>query len=109
MKILVLNTGSSSVKFSLIESDKEATLLDGLADWSAAPAKLTVHPAGAAPQETPLNAATPGAAVECVLRELTPLLGGTNDVAAVGHRVVHGGPVYTASVRIDALVKRTIA
>ena len=59
MKILVLNTGSSTVKFSLIESAGEATLLDGLADWFASPAKLTVHQPGAAPRETPLAAATP--------------------------------------------------
>jgi acetate kinase len=109
MKILVLNTGSSTVKFSLVESAGEAALLDGLADWSASPAKLTLRRAGDAPHETPLNATTHGAAVEHVLHELTQLLGGARDVAAVGHRIVHGGPVYTASVRIDETVKRTIA
>jgi acetate kinase len=109
MKILVLNTGSSTVKFSLIESADETTRLDGLADWSATPATLTIHQPNAAPHETPLTAATPGAAVESVLHELTQLLGGAKDVAAVGHRVVHGGPVYTASVRIDETVKRALA
>jgi acetate kinase len=109
MKILVVNTGSSSVKFSLIDSDGEATLLDGLADWSASPAKLAVRRPGAAPRETPLDAAGEGAAVEHLLRELARRLGGADDVAAVGHRVVHGGAVYTASVLIDDAVKRTIA
>ena len=109
MKILVLNTGSSTVKFSLIESAGEATHLDGVADWSASPAKLTVQQPGTAPHETSLTAATPGAAVESVLHELTQLLGGAKDVAAVGHRVVHGGSAYTASVKVDDTVKRTIA
>ena len=109
MKILVLNTGSSTVKFSVVETHEETTLLDGLADWTASPAKLTIQRAGTAPHETPLEAATPGAAVERVLRELTQLLGNVNDVAAVGHRIVHGGPAYTASVRIDDAVKRTLA
>ena len=38
MQILVLNTGSSSVKFSLIEARGERTLLEGQADWAAEPA-----------------------------------------------------------------------
>jgi acetate kinase len=109
MEILVLNTGSSTVKFSVIESAGEATLLDGVADWSASPATLTVRRPGAPPREAPLEATGHGDAVERVLHELAQLRGGAKDVAAVGHRIVHGGPVYTASVRIDETVKRTIA
>jgi acetate kinase len=108
MQILVLNTGSSTVKFSVVESVGETTLLDGVADWSASPASLTVRRAGAEPREAPLEVTTPGAAVERLLHKLTQLPDVSGDIAAVGHRIVHGGPVYTTSVRIDEAVKRAI-
>jgi acetate kinase len=56
MNVLVLNTGSSTVKFGLIASADERVLLDGVADWSARPAGLTVRRAGAPPAEAPLPA-----------------------------------------------------
>ncbi len=107
MNVLVLNTGSSSVKFGLVASADEKVLLDGTADWTAKPAKLTLRHAGAEPVESPLAADGCGPAVEHVLRMLREER--RMEVAAVGHRVVHGGSVYTSSVRVTPEVKRKLA
>jgi acetate kinase len=113
MQILVLNTGSSSVKFSLIESDAEQVLLDGHADWSVDPARFEVRRAGESPQSHGFPVRTPREAVMHVLQWLLhgdrPLLRDRSEVAAVGHRVVHGGPLYTRSVRVTAEVKAGLA
>ncbi len=112
MLILVLNAGSSTLKFSLIESDGERLLGEGGIDWSTEPARLTVKRPGAPPQQTELTVAHHGDAVSHVLAGLTrgspPLLGDLKEVAAVGHRVVHGGDVYTRSVLVTPEVKRVI-
>jgi acetate kinase len=103
MKVLVINTGSSTVKFSLIESDGESVLLEGLADWSAHPARVEARHPGAPPVSKTVEVKGPGDAVARILDHLAQSdLGG---VAAVGHRVVHGGPVYTTSVRVTPEVK----
>jgi acetate kinase len=113
MKILVINTGSSTVKFSLVESEGEAVLLEGLADWAAAPARLEVRRSGAAPVREELQARGTADAVAAVLRRLThgtpPLIADAAEVAAVGHRVVHGGDVYTSAVRITPQVRSRLA
>jgi acetate kinase len=109
MKVLVLNAGSSTVKFSLLESEGEAVVIEGTADWSSRPAHVTVRRPGAAPVESPLAAENHREAarhlLEKMARDGAALLA---DVSAVGHRVVHGGPDFTAGVRIDASVKRRI-
>jgi acetate kinase len=109
MNVLVLNAGSSTVKFSLLESTGEAVLLDGAADWSSRPAKLTFRRPGGAPVETPLPAEGHREAarhlLEKVTREEADRHGG---LAAVGHRVVHGGQFFMAGVRVDASVKQRI-
>ncbi len=107
MNILVLNTGSSSVKFGLIESENERVLLDGAADWTAKAAKLTLRHAGANAIESPLPAGSCGPAVAHVLSLLREEK--RMEVAAVGHRVVHGGPVFTAAVRVTPEVKKALA
>ncbi len=107
MNILVLNTGSSSVKFGLIASEEERVLLDGAADWTAKPAKLTLRHAGTEAVEAPLPAEGRGPAVAHVLTLLREEK--RMEVAAVGHRVVHGGSVYTSGVLVTPEVKRTLA
>jgi acetate kinase len=113
VKVLVLNAGSSSLKFSLYESDGERVLGEGLADWSATPARLSVRREGAAETRTELAAQHHGDAtsglLEALLHGHPPLLGGTDDLGAVGHRVVHGGDRYTTAVRITSEVKAAIA
>jgi acetate kinase len=112
VKVLVLNTGSSSLKYSLFESDGEHLLGDGIADWSRQPARLTVRRPGAPDATSELALAHHGDAVGVVLAGLTrgepPLLRDLSEIAAVGHRVVHGGSRCTASVRVTPEVKAAI-
>ncbi len=106
MKILILNTGSSTVKFSVIDSEGESLLLDGQADWSSQPARLVLRCAEVAPVVTKLETAGHFAAIAHILTQLQDEEAG---IVAVGHRVVHGGPVYTTSVRITSEVKVRLA
>lgn len=106
MKVLVLNTGSSTVKFSVIETEGEAQLLDGQVDWSSQPARLTLRRHGGKSVVSTLEAAGQGAAITHILTQLHDEGIG---IAAVGHRVVHGGAAYTRSVRITAEVRARLA
>jgi acetate kinase len=102
----VLNTGSSTLKFSLMESDGERLLATGLADWSASPSRLVVKRPSQATFKKTLTISRHGEAIDPVLAELTPEHG---DIAAVGHRIVHGGERYTSSVIVTPEVRAAIA
>jgi acetate kinase len=108
MQILVLNTGSSSVKFSVVETEGERLVLSGQADWSALPAKFVLHRPGVEPLKATLQADTHTAAVTHVVEEIAPIIGDLGPLGAIGHRVVHGGDVYTRSVLIDDQVKKAL-
>ncbi len=109
MSVLVLNAGSSSLKFVLFGADPLEERASGLVDWTKDPAKaaLSFRPAGGAARQesTALNGY--GDAVGHALRlvaEVAPLA----DVRVCGHRVVHGGERFTRSVRIDPAVRQAI-
>jgi acetate kinase len=103
VKVLVLNAGSSTLKFSLFESAGERLLGEGVADWSVEPASFTVRRQGLPDIHADLPLRHHAGAVNRVLEEWQ-----NSDIAAVGHRVVHGGEAYTSSVRITAEVKAAI-
>jgi acetate kinase len=112
VKILTLNTGSSSVKLGLfaVGTDRaggEKLLLDGLADWTAAAPHLTVRRPGQPPVTTPLPQGGHGATIEALPAQLTD--DEKRDIAAIGHRVVHGGTRFVSSVRVTPEVKAGIA
>jgi acetate kinase len=113
VKILVLNAGSSSLKFSLTESATDQVLGEGLIDWSDEPARLVVRRPGLPEARADLSLRHHGDAITRVLEALTggepPLVRSLNEIAAVGHRVVHGGSVYTSAVRVTPEVKAAIA
>jgi acetate kinase len=112
VKILILNTGSSSLKYSLFETNGERLLGDGLADWSRQPARLTVRRPDRPDATSELTLAHHRDAIGRVLEELAsgepPLLRSLAEIAAVGHRVVHGGSRYTAGVRVTPEVKAAL-
>jgi acetate kinase len=107
--VLVLNSGSSSVKFQLIEPDSGASLADGIVERigeDSSAANLTVG-------EREVGRDDPVADHEAALRvafELFDEAGaelGSVGLVAVGHRVVHGGPdFYRPTLVDDALVSR---
>jgi acetate kinase len=108
MQILVLNAGSSSIKFSVIEAESEQLVLSGQADWSALPAKFVLHRPGEEAVKATLQADTNSDAVTNILHEIAPIVSSLGQIGAVGHRVVHGGDAYTGCVRIDDNVKKTL-
>jgi acetate kinase len=120
MKILVLNSGSSSVKYQLIETS--LTLIESNADRviargsvdriGTASALHTYRPEGRDKVVESREILEHRVAIAEILRTLTApetgVLGATGDIEAVGHRMVHGGERFAASVRITPDVVRQI-
>ena len=105
MSILVINAGSSSVKFGLFDRDARQSLATGLIDWTAdaSRAELVIRPSGGEELRSPLTSVDHRSAIAHAVRTLTEAKLAP-DVVAVGHRIVHGGP-FRGSTRIDAAVK----
>jgi acetate kinase len=113
MKILVCNSGSSSLKFSLFEAEDELLLAEGGIDWTAKPTRLVFRRPGQPDIREELDLQEHGDAMGRILEDLqagpsAPLLG-IDDIDAVAHRVVHGGSRYTAAVQITPEVKSAIS
>ena len=113
MKILVCNSGSSSLKFNLFEADEEVLLAEGGIDWTAEPTRLVFRRPGQPEVREELELQEHSEALARILSDLqagpsAPLLG-TEDIDAVGHRVVHGGRRYSTAVRITPEVQGVIA
>ncbi len=102
MKVLVINCGSSSLKYQLIDSETEQVMAKGLCERIGLDGRLTHTPAGGTkhvyddPLPTHVNA------VSSVLAKLTdPEVGvikSLSEIGAVGHRIVHGGEKFTSSI-----------
>ncbi len=114
MSILVINAGSSSVKFGLFDFDTLEPAARGLLDWGGADqrARLTLRRPHGDPVSTELDAPDYRTAVEralALLQEEYVAAGGQSAIRAVGHRLIHGGEEIHRPVRIDAAMKTTIA
>jgi acetate kinase len=117
MSILVFNAGSTSLKFGLFSDPSCAQLVSGDIDWAGGDrhcARLTIRAAGAmAAQSRTVDVPEDQAAVHCAIQALAEnQTGGRQslaDIRVVGHRVVHGGAEFAASVLIDAAVRQRIA
>jgi acetate kinase len=121
MNILVLNCGSSSLKFQLIQTDLERIaqnadrrLAHGLIERIGGAAVLTFTAEGQTPERSAAPIRDIRTALDQVLRWIssdTSNIEGINslsDIDAVGHRVVHGGEYFSQSVLIDEQVLRGI-
>jgi acetate kinase len=108
MSILVINAGSSSLKFGLFDDEAQATLATGLIDWRSDPrqAELVVQPRNGEALRSRESVSDHGSAVRHAIDRLRALDGST--ISLVGHRVVHGGARFHEAVRIDAKVKKEI-
>jgi acetate kinase len=112
MKLLVLNVGSTSVKYDLYEMDTEQSLARGRVERVGTDAAVHVQVGGNGhgAVETPVEARDVRGALAAVLARLSapdaPLA--TNHLTAVGHRVVHGGERLIQPVKIDAAVEGVI-
>jgi acetate kinase len=101
LSILVINTGSSSLKFTLFDDHANNVDLDGQVDWHGDSAELTIRRSGQPDQKSPTEAASPSAAATLAIKTATDALPPGQSIIAVGHRVVHGGTRFLESTRID--------
>lgn len=120
MHILVLNVGSSTLKFQLVDTDAEAIaqatdrrLARGHFERIGGEAIVSLSGADAKTTRTAVQLRDHAAAVEYLIGWLTSSDSGAAisrvaDIEAVGHRVVHGGERFTESVRVDDQVWRAI-
>ncbi len=113
MKILVLNCGSSSLKYQLIDMDNESVLAKGLCERIGIEgSKLTHKPTGKGEFVVEKDMKDHQVAVELVMEALQDaehgVISSPDEISAIGHRVLHGGTVYSDSIVVDEDVKRVI-
>ena len=106
MKILVLNCGSSSVKYKLIDTDGEKTLAEGGVEKIGLPdAFLKFKKADGSKEILTLGLTDHKGSVQAILNVLTDAENGCiksfSEIDAVGHRLVHGGEKFSKSVLIN--------
>jgi acetate kinase len=107
MAILVLNSGSSSLKFALVEPDTGARSLQGMAERIGTADAILRTRASGEDRVVALPSSDHVRAVGAVLEQLT-LAGLHGEVEGVGHRVVHGGEEFTDSVLVTDRVEASI-
>jgi acetate kinase len=113
MKILVLNCGSSSVKYQLIEMEDEQVICKGIVERIGDDdAILRYRPAGRSEKREVRPVANHAEAIDSFLASLMDpengVIADKAEIAAIGHRVVHGGEEFAGSVQIDDSVLETI-
>ncbi len=114
MKILVINAGSSSLKYQLIDMETETLLAKGLCERIGIDGHLKHTPLvdGKSVFDEDVAMPTHSEAIAAVIDKLTsPQYGVVNsmkEIDAVGHRVVHGGEKFASSVRINDEVMKTL-
>jgi acetate kinase len=112
MKVLVINCGSSSLKYQLIDSESEKALAVGLCERIGIDGRLNHTPAGG--EKVVINATmdTHETAIKLVLEALIDknhgVIKSLEEIGAVGHRVVHGGEKFASSTVITDEVIRGI-
>lgn len=114
MKILVINAGSSSLKYQLFNMADESVLAKGLCERIGIDGHLKHTPLvdGKAVFNEDISLPTHAEAIAAVIDKLTSkeygVLGSMSEIGAVGHRVVHGGEAFSSSVLIDDKVMDAI-
>ena len=112
MNVLVINCGSSSLKYQVINSESEQVLAKGLCERIGIDGRLVYQPAGGEKEITDAPMPTHKEAVQMVLdalvNEKTGALKSLSEIGAVGHRVVHGGEKFTTSCLITEEVIKVV-
>lgn len=105
MKVLIVNCGSSSLKYQVIDSDTEQVEAKGLCERIGLDGRLTYQPAGGEKEVTDAPMPTHNEAITLVLQALvnpkTGILKSLDQIEAIGHRVLHGGAKLTESCLVD--------
>lgn len=113
MNILVINCGSSSLKFQLINAETENLIAKGLCERIGIDgSQLVYQPAGGEKEKTVIPMSDHTKAIELVLQALTNdktgVVKSLGEIGAVGHRIVHGGEKFAASTIITEEVVKAI-
>lgn len=112
MNVFVVNCGSSSLKYQLINSDTEEVIAKGLCERIGIDGRLTHKPTGKDSVVKDVAMPDHKQAVSYVLEALTDEVSGVikdlSEIDAVGHRIVHGGEKFASSVRITDEVLEAI-
>ena len=113
MNILVVNCGSSSLKYQLINMDDESVIAKGLCERIGIDgSKLTHQPAGkdkyVVEHEMPDHTIAIKLVMDALVDPEHGVIKSTDEIAAVGHRVLHAGTVYSDSIIVNEDVKRVI-
>jgi len=105
MKVLVINTGSSSIKYQLYQMPESKALAKGVVERIAAEASKLTHYYDGQTHAVETKVQTHEEGMELILNTLVSkevgVIEGISAIGAVGHRVVHGGEEFTGSVVID--------
>ncbi len=105
MKILVINAGSSSLKYQFMESDGGEVFAKGLCERIGIDGRLTHKVPGREDVVMEIPMPTHNEAIQSVLDIMVDpekgVIASTDEIAAVGHRVLHGGAAFTESCIID--------
>ncbi len=105
MKVLVINCGSSSLKYQVIDSDTEQVLAKGLCERIGIDGRLVYEKTGEEKETTEAPMPTHKEAIALVLDALqnpkTGVIGDLSEIDAVGHRIVHGGEAFSSSALVD--------
>lgn len=113
MKILVINCGSSSLKYQLIDMDDESVVAKGLCERIGIEgSKLTHQPTGkdkyVVEQPMPDHKVAIGLVLDALQDAEHGVVKSTDEIAAVGHRVLHAGTKYCESIIVNDDVKKVI-
>ncbi|HEX3012084.1 MAG TPA: acetate kinase [Syntrophomonadaceae bacterium] len=113
MKVLVVNAGSSSIKYQVFDMADESVLAKGLVDRVGIPGTTLEHkPTGkdevVIKKDLPDHTSGMKLVLDTLVNEEYGVVKGMDEIGAVGHRVVHGGEGFADSVVIDDNVKKVI-
>lgn len=109
MNILVINAGSSSLKYQLLDPESGVLLAKGLCERIGIDGKFTYKAPGkdtidAKDVAMPTHAEAIQAVLDALVDPANGVVGSMKEIEAVGHRVVHGGETFASSVKIDGKV-----
>ncbi len=112
MKVLVINCGSSSLKYQLFDMADESVLAKGLVERIGLPGSILIHRPGEAKVEIEAEIENHDKAISMVLAALTDANHGVvkslDEINAIGHRVVHGAEAFSGSVEITPAVMEAL-
>ncbi|PRZ12843.1 acetate kinase [Laceyella sediminis] len=113
MKILVINCGSSSIKYQLFDMTDESVLATGLVEKIGTESAMIKHEVPGAEEKVLISEILDHRVgmkkvLDLLMDKEEGVIQSADEVAAVGHRVVHGGEFFSSSVVIDSQVRQAI-